>query len=60
MASQCCGPSADDSHWKALYGYYEVPDGQTWTRLSLTSISHDGPNGYGNLVDKVSVTGPKC
>jgi hypothetical protein len=52
--------SADDTHWKTLYGTYEVPTDQTWTRFSLTSIAHTGPAGYGNLVDKAGVTGMHC
>jgi hypothetical protein len=52
--------STDDTHWKTLYGYYDVPSGQTWTRLSLTSIAHAGETGHGNLVDKISVAGMQC
>jgi hypothetical protein len=47
--------TADDTYWKTLYGYYVVPRGQTWTRVTVASDSHDGEVGYGNLVDDVSV-----
>jgi hypothetical protein len=52
--------SADDTQWKTLYGWYLVPSNQPRTRVTVTSVSHAGGAGYGNLVDNVSVLGTTC
>ena len=49
-----------DVRWHLLAGWYHVPGGQAHTRVSLHSLSHAGPAGYGNLVDAVSVIGLTC
>jgi hypothetical protein len=51
--------SADNWQWKTLYGWYQVPTGQQWTRVTLTSLSTD-PTDQGDLVDGVRVTASNC
>jgi hypothetical protein len=50
----------NDRGWTVIGGVYRVPRGQWFTRLSLQSVGHAGPAGYGNLVDTASVRGVRC
>jgi hypothetical protein len=50
----------DDGYWKQLYGWYQVPSGQTSTRVIITSLRGDEDPGINNLVDAATVVGKRC
>jgi hypothetical protein len=54
--------SADDAHWKRLYGWYLTGPNQTSTRVTLTAVdSASTDDGYGNLVDGLTIVDhPGC
>jgi hypothetical protein len=52
--------TVDETYWKKIFGWYDVPRGQTWTRVSIQSDDHTGGDDYGNLIDAASVKAPSC
>jgi len=52
--------TADENGWRVIRGTYRVPRGVWLSRISFQVGRHDGPAGYGGLVDSASVRGLRC